>query len=250
MFSFGLFPRRLGGNHKITNASINLGSTRGIGSKTRIVNFCQKTKNPYECLYGNTQISPNPPIQITYTVTYSGNGNNGGTVPIDSSSPYDSGLTVTVLGNTGSLVKTGYTFNDWNTVADGSGTSYYQTETFTINMNTILYAQWIAPPVWSALIDSVTGENGTIGEIYSIAISGTNVYVGGAFTTAGGISANYIAVWDTITSTWSALIDSGTLGNGLNDICSSIAISGTNVYVGGQFTEAGGKPANYIALYK
>ena len=52
MFSFGLFPRRFGGNHKITNASINLGSTRGIGSKTRIVNFCQKTKNPYECLYG------------------------------------------------------------------------------------------------------------------------------------------------------------------------------------------------------
>ena len=26
MFSFGLFPRRLGGNHKICAASINLGS--------------------------------------------------------------------------------------------------------------------------------------------------------------------------------------------------------------------------------
>jgi hypothetical protein len=53
MFNFGLFPRRLGGNHKITGASINLGSTKGIGSSTRIVNFCQKTKNPYECLNGN-----------------------------------------------------------------------------------------------------------------------------------------------------------------------------------------------------
>ena len=60
MFNFGLFPRRLGGNHKITGASINLGSTRGIGSSTRIVNFCQKTKNPYECLYGNP---PNPILQ-------------------------------------------------------------------------------------------------------------------------------------------------------------------------------------------
>ena len=94
------------------------------------------------CLYENQQVSPNPPIQITYTVTYSGNGNTGGTVPIDSSSPYNSGLTVTVLENTGSLIKTDYTFNGWNTVADGSGTSYSPSETFTISMNTILYAQF------------------------------------------------------------------------------------------------------------
>jgi hypothetical protein len=45
MVKFGLFPRRFGGNHKITTASVNLGSTRGIGSATRIVYFCQKTKN-------------------------------------------------------------------------------------------------------------------------------------------------------------------------------------------------------------
>ena len=36
----------------------------------------------------------------------------------------DYGATVTVLGNTGSLVKTGYTFTGWNTAANGSGTSY------------------------------------------------------------------------------------------------------------------------------
>ncbi len=53
MFSLGLFPRRLGGNHKICAASINLGSTKGLGSSTRIVNYCSKTKNPYNCLRGN-----------------------------------------------------------------------------------------------------------------------------------------------------------------------------------------------------
>lgn len=52
MFSLGLFPRRLGGNHKICAASINLGSTKGLGSSTRIVNYCGKTINPYSCLYG------------------------------------------------------------------------------------------------------------------------------------------------------------------------------------------------------
>ena len=47
---------------------------------------------------------PNP----TYTVTYHGNSSSGGTVPIDSTAYYQ-GNTVTVLGNTGSLVKTNYT---------------------------------------------------------------------------------------------------------------------------------------------
>jgi|LakMenEpi03Aug12_release.lakeMendotaPanAssembly.Ray.scaffolds.fasta_scaffold182980_3 hypothetical protein len=52
MFSSGLFPRRFGGNHTIVAASINLGSTKGLGSSTRIVNYCSRTKNPYNCLYG------------------------------------------------------------------------------------------------------------------------------------------------------------------------------------------------------
>ena len=34
----------------------------------------------------------------TYTVTYNGNGNTGGTAPVDGSSPYDYNSTVTVLG--------------------------------------------------------------------------------------------------------------------------------------------------------
>ena len=47
----------------------------------------------------------------TYTVTYNGNGNTGGTAPTDANSPYAASSTVTVLGNTDSLVKTGYTFD-------------------------------------------------------------------------------------------------------------------------------------------
>ena len=72
---------------------------------------------------------------------------------------------------------------------------------------------------------------------FSIAISpdGTNIYAGGDFTQADGMSANYIAVWNTITNSWSPL------GSGLNNVCRSIAISpdGTNVYAGGDFTQAG-----------
>ena len=45
----------------------------------------------------------------TYSVTYNGNGNTSGSVPTDATA-YSSGATVTVLGNTGSLAKAGYTF--------------------------------------------------------------------------------------------------------------------------------------------
>ena len=85
-----------------------------------------------------------PPVLPTYTVTYSGNNNTGGAAPTDGNA-YNSSATVTVLGNTGSLIKTGYTFNGWNTAANGSGTSYNGGDTFAMgSSNVTLYAQWTA----------------------------------------------------------------------------------------------------------
>ncbi len=78
----------------------------------------------------------------SYTVTYDGNGSTGGTVPADSRS-YVPNAPVTVAGNTGNLVKTGYTFAGWNTAEDGSGTSYSGGATFAIgSANMTLYAKW------------------------------------------------------------------------------------------------------------
>ena len=85
----------------------------------------------------------------TYTVTYNGNGNNSGSVPVDGSSPYNSGTTVTVLGNTGSLAKTGWTFAGWNTNATGTGTNRAAGSTFSITANTTLYAKWTCTVTWS-----------------------------------------------------------------------------------------------------
>lgn len=80
----------------------------------------------------------------TYTVTYNGNGNTSGTAPTDASSPYEEAAEVTVLGNTGNLVKSGYVWNGWNTLADGTGTHYDATDTFNMPAsNIILYAEWL-----------------------------------------------------------------------------------------------------------
>ncbi|MBQ7472181.1 MAG: InlB B-repeat-containing protein [Prevotella sp.] len=77
----------------------------------------------------------------TYTVTYDSNGATSGDVPEDDNE-YDKDATVTVLGNTGSLAKTGYAFGGWNTEADGTGTNYSAGGTFSITANTTLYAKW------------------------------------------------------------------------------------------------------------
>lgn len=86
--------------------------------------------------------STTPPVPATHTVAYDGNGNTGGSVPVDANT-YLQGATVTVLGNTGSLVKTGDSFSGWNTVAGGSGTACTAGQTFTMgSANVTLYAQW------------------------------------------------------------------------------------------------------------
>ena len=81
-------------------------------------------------------------VSAAYSVTYHGNGNTGGTDPVDASSPYISGSNVTVL-SAGTLVKSGYTFNGWNTQADGLGTPYSAGGTISgISADIDLYAQW------------------------------------------------------------------------------------------------------------
>ena len=77
-------------------------------------------------------------------VTYDGNTNTGGTVPTDAVEYYK-GDTVTAKTNSGTLVKTNYSFRGWNTAADGSGTHIAVSGTFTFAGAALtLYAEWEA----------------------------------------------------------------------------------------------------------
>ena len=77
-----------------------------------------------------------------------------------------------------------------------------------------------------------------------------NIYVGGSFSSAGGITANNIAVYKT-DNKWYALIDSRTKLNGTNNTVRALIWSADNLWVGGQFTaiSEGVITANNIAKY-
>ena len=76
-----------------------------------------------------------------YEVTYDANTKDfKGEVPVDEEK-YSSGSEVIVL-DSGDLSREGYTFEGWNTKADGSGTSYKSEDIFSITEDTTLYAQW------------------------------------------------------------------------------------------------------------
>jgi len=85
-----------------------------------------------------------------YSVTYNANNATTGTVPVDSAY-YKTGETVTVLANTGSLGRTGITFDGWNTRSDGTGTTYAANNTLLMKTeNVILYARWICTVTYNS----------------------------------------------------------------------------------------------------
>ncbi len=65
--------------------------------------------------------------------------------------------------------------------------------------------------------------------------------VGGRFTCAGGVPANYIAKWNG--TSWSAL------GSGLNGWVNALTVYNGNLIVGGQFSQAGSTQVNYLAKW-
>jgi hypothetical protein len=98
---------------------------------------------------------------------------------------------------------------------------------------------------WSSLGSGPA--NGLNGEVVALVVASSgDVYAGGSFTQAGGLPANYIARWNG--SAWSSL---GTgPSNGVNNFVRALAVAGNgDLYVGGNFSQAGGVTANNVARW-
>jgi len=124
-----------------------------------------------------------------------------------------------------------------------SGSTLYAGGDFTTaggDTNANYIAQWNGS-AWSPLGLGMGGEAEST-YVNALAVSGSTLYAGGNFTTAGGTAANYIAQWNG--TNWSAL------GSGMDSYVSALAVSGSTLYAGGDFTTAGGDTnANYIAQW-
>jgi len=98
---------------------------------------------------------------------------------------------------------------------------------------------------------SVTGTLGT-GVVYALAISGSTLYVGGSFNTAGGQPRNNIAALS-LGIPLDGVAISGfnpSPSRGTCAACGSVAalaVSGSTVYAGGLFDIIAGQPRNYLA---
>ncbi len=97
--------------------------------------------------------------------------------------------------------------------------------------------------IWSALGSGLGDSRSPYPEVYALAVAGSNLYVGGAFsfTIADGSVVNNIARWNG--SNWSRL------GAGVSSSVQALGVSGTDVYAGGYFTMADSQPVNRIAKW-
>ena len=90
---------------------------------------------------------------------------------------------------------------------------------------------------------SPTGSNGTNSCVLSIALSGTNIFFGGYFSSYRGATANFIAEVDST----GTLNTTFTGAAGPNAPVTTVAVSGSKVYFGGSFNQYKGVTANNLA---
>lgn len=88
---------------------------------------------------------------------------------------------------------------------------------------------------WSTLGNGIDGGNGTW--VSSITSFNGNIIAGGAFASAGGVSATNVAMWNG--TGWQAM------SSGLDGEVLALAVYNNELYAGGTFTS----PSNYIAKW-
>ena len=103
---------------------------------------------------------------------------------------------------------------------------------------------------WNGIVWSSVGASNAINinsQVFALAVAPNgNLYVGGDFIQVGSSSANRVAKWDG--TTWSAL-GTGPI-NGVDGVVSALTVAPNgDLYVGGNFTQAGGVAANNVAKW-
>ncbi len=151
--------------------------------------------NPGESLIIAADIKLYAVWQTLTRVTYHGNGHTSGQVPVDST-VYTVGENVTLLANTGSLTREGYTFSGWNTAADGSGAGWTVGSTVAMPAEgLVLYARWRSDTLYQVNFLGNGSDGGEVPSVLSY-LEGSTVTVPG---NTGGLtnSGKTFMAWNT-----------------------------------------------------
>jgi uncharacterized repeat protein (TIGR02543 family) len=173
-----------------------------------------------------------------YTVTYNANGATSGTAP--GTQIKEQGASLTLAANSGALAKIGSPFAGWNTAADGTGTNYAASATYSTDAALTLYAKW------RYAVTAAAGANGSLDAAtpspQSVSYNGTTSFkfnadagyyvesvsgCGISYVNTNGAIATYTATTGvvtadgTVTATFAThtLTDIGAALTGINDGC-------------------------------
>ena len=121
------------------------------------------------------------------TVTFNRNGATG-TVPAEMTVNKGSRITIP---DAGGLTLADHAFDGWNTERNGSGNSYYDGDSMTVNQDTTLYAQWkqntpVVGPFTASTNNNTSNDVATLGLVGTTA-SSSNPSVATAAITGGRI---------------------------------------------------------------
>ncbi|HTI71677.1 MAG TPA: hypothetical protein VMF06_17005 [Candidatus Limnocylindria bacterium] len=99
--------------------------------------------------------------------------------------------------------------------------------------------------VWDGSAWTTIGDPNGI--VFALQFVGNSLFVGGSFESGFGVSANRISKWDG--QTWSGLGSGATFPDGSGAFVQSLLVDGDNLLVGGNFSQAGGKPSYGFGIY-
>ena len=191
--------------------------------------------------------------KLTYSISYNANGGTG--APTAETKTYGETLTLSSTKPT----RTGYTFQNWNTKSDGTGTTYASGASYTANEAATLYAQWKAD-TYTITYDANGGVNPPAAQTktYEVSLtlttskptldgynftgwntaangSGTAYASGGTFTT--NAATTLYAQWEEICYQ-SATEGEGSFSNGTITLSAKFNTCGS-AYIGFQWKEEG-----------
>jgi hypothetical protein len=106
--------------------------------------------------------------------------------------------------------------------------------------------RWDGSIFYELQMDSIAGVSSS-GYVHTLAVMGTDLYLGGEFATAGSVTVNSIARW---TGSQFVALQMGPKKGVSGTVCAIHAVPGSSiVYVGGNFTSAGSVTANSITRW-